>query len=115
MYMHNMSFEELRREAEYTNNELALRILELADTQIKANENECNRISCEVREYALNDLDEVGNFVATLIEEIRECKAGVRGTKKAGVDFKNRFEDNIGSDSAELLAGFADKIYEACL
>lgn len=115
MYISNASFEELRREAEHTNNELALRILELADTQIEeAKTGECDK-SCEVREYALNDLDEVGNFVAALIEEIRQCKAGVRGTKKAGVDFKNRFEDNICADSAELLAGFVDKIYEACL
>lgn len=115
MYFSNASLEELRREAEYTNNELALRILELADTQIEeAKKGQCD-ISCEVREYALNNLDEVGNFVAAMIADIRECKAGVRGTKKAGVHFKNRFEDNICADSAELLAGFVDKIYEACL
>ena len=119
MYISNLTFEELRREAEYTNNELALRILDLADNKINAEVEEAKAgkctVSCEVREYALNDLDVVGDFVATLIKDIRRCKGGVRATKQAGVNFKYRFEDEISVDSAELLAEFADKIYEACL
>lgn len=118
MYSSNSTLDELRREAECTNNELALRILKLAEEEFERKLEESHRnernVSDEVREYVVDSLDDLGSYIACLITDIRQGKGGVRASAKAAKDFQQCAEDNIDSDSYEVLSPMIDKIIKAC-
>lgn len=118
MYLSNASLSELQREAEYTDNELALHILNLVEEEhqkhlkeSQANERDVND---EIREYAVEALNDLGNFIACLIIDIREGKGGKIASRKAATSFQQCAEDNIDADSYELLSPMINKIVKAC-
>lgn len=118
MYLSNASLSELQREAEYTNNELALRILNLVeeDYEKRLEESQANErdVNDEIREYAVDSLNDLGNFIACLIVDIREGKGGKMASHKAATSFQQCAEDNIDADSYEVLSPMINKIVKAC-
>ena len=118
MYSSDSTLDELRREAECTNNELALRILKLAEEEFSERLEESHQrerdVSDEVREYVVNSLDDFGNFIACLIVDIREGKGGKTACHKAATSFQQCAEDNIDADSYEVLSPMINKIVKAC-
>jgi hypothetical protein len=113
-----MTTSELRRGAEYSDNKLALRIIQQYEEEFEErlgkSQNNERTVNDEINEYVVGNLDDLGTYIAQLIVDIRLNKAGVRATTKSANAFKQCAEDNIDTDSYEVLSPMIDKIVRAC-
>jgi hypothetical protein len=116
MIFSNSTLEEMRREAESTNNELALAIFkriedEDEDVQEEMLLSRSERIQSELREYALNELNvSLVPFTINLLCSVYAAKGGKRKTLEAIEHFKIRCENEIGSDETEMLEKFINEV-----
>lgn len=114
MIFSNSTLEEMRREAESTNNELALAIFKRIEDENVEEEmllSRSERIQSELREYALNALeDSLIPFTINLLCSVFAAKGGKRKTLEAIKHFRIRCENDIGSDETEMLEDFINKV-----
>nr|DAO81153.1 MAG TPA: hypothetical protein [Caudoviricetes sp.] len=114
MIFSNSTLEEMRREAESTNNKLALAIfkkIENEDVEEERLLTRSERIQNELREYALNELeDSLVPFTINLLCSVYAAKGGKRKTLEAIEHFKVRCENEIGSDETEMLEKFINEV-----
>lgn len=116
MIFSNSTLEEMRREAESSNNELALAIFkriedEDEDVQEEMLLSRSERIQSELREYALNELNvSLVPFTINLLCSVYAAKGGKRKTLEAIEHFKIRCENEIGSDETEMLEKFINEV-----
>ena len=114
MIFSNSTLEEMRREAESTNNELALAILKKIEDEDAEDERlltRSERIQNELRKYAFNQLKgSLVPFTINLLCSVFAAKGGKRKTLEAIEHFRIRCENEIGSDETEMLEDFINNV-----
>lgn len=108
MIFSNSTLEEMRREAESTNNELALAILKKIEDEDTEEERLLTR-----SERIQNELeDSLVPFTINLLCSVFAAKGGKRKTLEAIEHFCISCENEIGSDETEILEDFINKVPE---
>lgn len=111
MIFSNSTFEEMFREAEDSNNELALAILKKVEdgdeiTVLTKSEEYEN----EVRGYAVHDINnDILDFTVNLLKEVFSAKGGKRKTLEAIQQFRLDVE-NVPADQAEMIEHFLNGV-----
>lgn len=111
MIFSNSSFEELRREAESSNNELALAILKKIDDNEEITVlSKSEEYDFEVRGYAIHDINnDIADFVVEFLKSVYEAKGGKRKTLEAIQQFRLDVE-NVPADQAEMIEHFLNDV-----
>ena len=114
MIFSNSTLEEMRREAESTNNELALAILKKIDDGCDDEElfilSKSEKYENEVRYYAVHDINnDILDFTVNLLKEVFSSKGGKRKTLEAIQQFRLDVE-NVPADQAEILEHFLNGV-----
>lgn len=111
MIFSNSTFEEMCREAEDSNNELALAILKKVEdgdeiTVLTKSEEYEN----EVRGYAVHDINnDILDYTVNLLKEVFSAKGGKRKTLEAIQQFRLDVED-VPADQAEMIEHFLNGV-----
>lgn len=111
MIFSNSTFEEMCREAEDSNNELALAILKKVEdgdeiTVLTKSEEYEN----EVRGYAVHDINnDILDYTVNLLKEVFSAKGGKRKTLEAIQQFRLDVE-NVPADQAEMIEHFLNGV-----
>ena len=115
MYISNATLQELVREAEETQNELALRLHEKvknnipSEDQVVITRSEAKR--AEIFEWAVNATnDPLKTFTLELLKAVFDAKGGKRKTLEAIRQFRLCCETDIMADEAELLEHFVNDV-----
>lgn len=115
MYFSNATLQELVREAEETQNELALRMYEKikndipSEDQVVITRSEAKR--AEIFEWAVNATnDPLKTFTLELLKAVFDAKGGKRKTLEAIQQFRLSCETDIMADEAELLEHFVNDV-----
>ena len=95
---------ELIKEAEQSDNRLALAITERFEEELEQSEQQKRTISDEVNEYVVQDIPEVGKYFVNLIENIIEDKGAKKKSKQHIVDFVNAIENDFSPETQEAFA-----------
>lgn len=104
---HNMTFDELVREAENTDNKLALELLIMFEDQL-AQEQIDWHVEIEDEKRQLGDcIEHMNECLQTLVEELVAAKGGKRKSHDALANFQNDC-DNIPSDYLETFCKLWD-------
>ena len=101
----NNTLNELIKEAEQSDNRLALAIVERFEEELEQSEQQKRTVHDEVNEYIVQDIPEVGKYFVNLIKNIIEDKGAKKKTKQHIVDFVNAIENDF---SPETLEAFDD-------
>lgn len=101
----NTPLNELVREAEQSDNILALAIIERFEEELKQSEQQKSTIRDEVNEYVVQDISEVGKYFVNLIENIVEDKGAKKKSKQHIVDFVNAIENDFSPETQEAFGG----------
>ena len=109
--IYNMSFEELKRETENSDNELAKLLLknfeDFEDKRVDVSTKEFDKIVAVVN-------DTLSCCVVELLQEIINGKASKKSIKSAVITFDENYENNIlMSEFAEMLVKFKDEIIDS--
>lgn len=112
MIFSNSSLEEMRREAESSNNELALEILKKLDEIVQENvRSRSEEYIIEVQGYAVNAVnDDIANFIIELLKSVFEAKGTKRKTLEAIQQFRLDVENGVMADEAEMLEHFLNDV-----
>lgn len=112
MIFSNSSLEEMRREAESSNNELALAILKKMDEQDEIRVlSRSEEYENEVRGYAVNAVNEdIANLTIELLKSVFTAKGGKRKTLEAIQKFRLDVENGVMADEAEMLEHFLNDV-----
>ena len=111
---HNMSYEELVREAENVDNPLAKALLEAFNAVLDENETEeCIEYQEKVEQFD-DALFEMRRFIQNLVDDLVEAKGGKLKSKEAVQKFINDCEDCelMSCDDLELISILWDIKYE---
>lgn len=115
MYFSNATLQELVREAEETQNELALRLYNKvrndlpSEEQVVITRSEVKR--AEIFEWAVNATnDPLKTFTLELLKAVFDAKGGKRKTLEAINQFRLCCETDIMADEAELLENFVNDV-----
>ena len=115
MYFSNATLQELVREAEETQNELALRMYDKvkndipSEDQVVITRSEARR--AEIFEWAVNATnDPLKTFTLELLKAVFDAKGGKRKTLEAINQFRLCCETDIMADEAELLEHFVNDV-----
>ena len=114
MIFSNSTLEEMRREAESSNNELALAILKKIDDGGDDEElfilSKSEKYENEVRYYAVHDINnDILDFTVNLLKEVFSSKGGKRKTLEAIQQFRLDVE-NVPADQVEILEHFLNGV-----
>lgn len=111
MIFSNSSLEEMRREAESSNNELALAILKkIEDGEEVTVLSKSEEYENEVRGYAVNDINnDILDYTVNLLKEVFAAKGGKRKTLEAIQQFRLDVE-NVPADQAEMIEHFLNGV-----
>ena len=101
----NTTLNELIKEAEQSDNRLALAITERFEEELEQSEQQKSTIRDEVNKYVVQDIPEFGKYFANLIENIIEDKGAKRKTKQHIVDFVNAVENDFSPETREAFGG----------
>lgn len=112
MIFSNSTLEEMRREAESTNNELALEILKKLDEIVQENvRSRSEEYTIEVQGYAVNAVnDDIAAMTVELLKSVFEAKGGKRKTLEAIQQFRLDVENGVMADEAEMLEHFLNDV-----
>lgn len=113
MYFSNATLQELVRDAEETQNELALRMYEKLRTtyQVKTKLLSLEAKRAEIFEWAVNATnDPLKTFTLELLKAVFDAKGGKRKTLEAIRQFRLCCETDIMADEAELLEHFVNNV-----
>ena len=103
----NATLNELVREAEHSNNRLALAIAERFEEELEQQSNQSKQsertVHDEVNEYVVQDIPEFGKYFTDLIKNIIEDKGAKRKTKQHIADFVNAIENDFSPETQEAF------------
>nr|DAS50489.1 MAG TPA: hypothetical protein [Caudoviricetes sp.] len=115
MYFSNATLQELVREAEESQNELALRLYDKVKNDLPSEDSviftrsEAKR--AEIFEWAVNATnDPLKTFTLDLLKAVFDAKGGKRKTLEAIQQFRLCCETDIMGDEAELLEHFVNDV-----
>ncbi len=112
MIFSNSTLEEMRREAESSNNELAFEILKKLDEIVQENvRSRSEEYTIEVQGYAVNAVnDDIASMTVELLKSVFEAKGGKRKTLEAIQQFRLDVENGVMADEAEMLEHFLNDV-----
>lgn len=99
----NIPLNELIKEAEQSDNILALAITERFGEQLEQSEQQKHTVYDEMNEYVVQDIPEVGKYFVNLIENIIEDKGAKKKSKQHIVDFVNAIENDFSPETREAF------------
>lgn len=99
----NNTLNELIKEAEQSDNRLALAITERFEEELEQSEQQKSTIRDEVNEYVVQDIPEVGKYFVNLIKNIVEDKGAKKKSKQHIVDFVNAIENDFSPETREAF------------
>ena len=103
----NNTLNELIKEAEQSDNRLALAITERFDEELEQleqrSEQQKRTVYDEVNEYVVQDIPEVGKYFVNLIKNIVEDKGAKKKSKQHIVDFVDAIESDFSPETQEAF------------
>lgn len=99
----NTALNELIKEAEQSDNRLALAITERFEEELEQSEQQKSTIRDEVNEYVVQDIPEVGKYFVNLIKNIVEDKGAKKKSKQHITDFVNAIETDFSPETREAF------------
>ena len=99
----NNTLNELIKEAEQSDNRLALAITERFEEQLEQSEQQKRTVYDEMNEYVVQDIPEVGKYFVNLIKNIVEDKGAKKKSKQHIVDFVNAIENDFSPETQEAF------------
>ena len=100
----NNTLDELLKEADQSDNKLALAITERFEEEVeKLKLQQRNAIQDEINEYVVQDIPEFGKYFVDLIKNIIEDKGAKKKSKQHIVDFVNAIETDFSPETQEAF------------
>ncbi len=99
----NNTLNELIKEAEQSDNILALAITERFEAELEQSEQQKRTVHDEVNEYIVQSIPEFGKYFTDLIKDIIEDKGAKKKTKQHIVNFVNAIENDFSPETQEAF------------
>ena len=108
----NNTLNELIKEAEQSDNRLALAITERFEAELEQSEQQKRTVYDEMNEYVVQDIPEVGKYFVNLIKNIIEDKGAKKKTKQHIVDFVNAIENDFSPETLEAFSALQKALFD---